>query len=64
VSSSDNTTSLPTQSDPAADLAIEQIAEQLTVLDSIAERPLPEHADAYHELHAALQEALAEIEST
>jgi hypothetical protein len=64
VSSSDNTTGLPTQADPAAELAIEHIAEQLAVLDSIAERPSPEHVDAYHELHVALQRALAEIEST
>jgi hypothetical protein len=34
----------------------------LSVLDGLAERTLPEHAAAYDELHAQLQSALNQIE--
>jgi hypothetical protein len=38
------------------------LAEGLAVLDRLAERPLHEHAEAYHGLHTDLQAALAEID--
>ncbi|MDT4937065.1 MAG: hypothetical protein QOG80_736 [Pseudonocardiales bacterium] len=39
--------------------AVHQVRE---VLDSLAERPLVEHAEIYEDLHARLQRTLAEIE--
>ena len=38
------------------------LTERLAVLDGLAERPLHEHAEVYHGLHADLQAALADID--
>jgi hypothetical protein len=62
VSFNDIPTGEPASPPQSADVAVERIAEQLAVLDTIAERPLSEHADAYQQIHAALQGALAEID--
>jgi hypothetical protein len=42
--------------------AADGLATRLRVLDDLAERPLPEHAEVYQGLHADLQAALAEID--
>jgi hypothetical protein len=42
---------------------VERVAQQGTVLDSMAERPLTEHAGVYQQLHAELQAALGGIDS-
>jgi hypothetical protein len=42
---------------------VERVAQQVTVLDSMAERPLAEHAGVYQQLHAELQAALGSIDS-
>jgi hypothetical protein len=47
---------------PAATSAADDLAVRLRVLDDLAERPLPEHAEVYQGLHADLQAALAQID--
>ncbi|MDT4936175.1 MAG: hypothetical protein QOK11_4067 [Pseudonocardiales bacterium] len=42
---------------------VELVAQQVGVLDSMAERPLAEHAGVYQQLHAELQAALGGIDS-
>ena len=58
--------SAPEQASEAAEQAapdqLRQIEAQLSGLDTIAELPLPEHAEAYQRVHAGLQAALAEID--
>ncbi|MCU1658284.1 MAG: hypothetical protein JWO57_2940 [Pseudonocardiales bacterium] len=44
------------------DATIQRIDQHMAVLDSMRERPLPEHADVYQRLHVELQDALAEID--
>jgi hypothetical protein len=56
-----------TASDAILDLAAASpstpgLSGRLAVLDGLAERPLHEHAEAYHGLHTDLQAALAEID--
>ena len=63
MSVNDNATGEPATPPRSADAAIERITQELAVLESIAERPLPEHADAYQQIHGALQQALADIDS-
>lgn len=46
----------------AAPEALERIAAQAAVIDTIPERPLAEQAEAYQQVHTALQGILAEIE--
>lgn len=42
---------------------VERVAQQVGVLDSVAARPLAEHAGVYQQLHAELQAALGGIDS-
>jgi hypothetical protein len=39
------------------------MSERLAVLETLTQRPLPEHAEVFEALHADLQAALAEIDS-
>jgi hypothetical protein len=39
-----------------------ELAERLSVLDTLTSRPLNEHPDVYQQLHADLQATLAEID--
>jgi hypothetical protein len=52
----------PATTDAPTDVAVE-LAERLSVLDTLAELPLAEHPDVYQQLHADLQATLAEIDS-
>ncbi|MEO6886211.1 MAG: hypothetical protein ABI232_08005 [Jatrophihabitantaceae bacterium] len=54
-----NVGSAPEQASTVAD----QIAAHLAELDTVAQKPLTEHADAYQRVHVELQRALAEIDS-
>ena len=53
-----------TAGEPGAPTAAEwdRFAAQRAVLAGLAERPLDEHADAFAQVHAQLQAALAEID--
>lgn len=42
----------------------QRITSHLGALDTLDSRPLAEHADVFHRVHAELQAALAEIDGT
>jgi hypothetical protein len=60
--SSQETTASEAAAPPPAEV-VARVADQLTALDSLADRPLAEHADVYQQLHAGLQAALGEVDS-
>jgi hypothetical protein len=45
------------------DAALEQLAVEVALLESLGERPLGEHAAVYQQVHTGLQEALGGIDS-
>lgn len=47
-----------TKDQRASDTGDAQVDELLTVLEDLADSPVPEHADVYLALHARLQDAL------
>lgn len=60
MSSQETTASEAAAPSPAEVVA--RVTGQLSALDSLADRPLAEHADVYQQLHAGLQAALGEVD--
>lgn len=52
----------PRTATPGSAGSVEAISRQLDELNTLDSRPLAEHADVYHRIHAELQAALVDID--